>query len=87
MLNELDRMSVGAIMTRWPGTVRVFIDWRLHCVGCPIADFHRIQDSAREHNCDRADLSAALVQAIQSDLSPIAPPRYHRQSTAGDADP
>jgi hybrid cluster-associated redox disulfide protein len=59
--DELEDMSVQAIMTRWPGTVRVFIDRRFHCVGCPIAGFHRIADSAREHGYS----DEALIHAIR----------------------
>ena len=43
---DLDDLTLDEIMRRWPRTVRVFIDWHLHCVGCPIADFHRLSDSA-----------------------------------------
>jgi hybrid cluster-associated redox disulfide protein len=64
MDSELDEMTVEAIMTRWPCTIRVFIDRRLHCVGCPIGDFHRIADSAREHGYGPDGLKHAIREAI-----------------------
>ncbi|WP_424164190.1 hypothetical protein [Bradyrhizobium sp.] len=26
-------------MTAWPATIRVFLDFRMGCVGCPISGF------------------------------------------------
>jgi hybrid cluster-associated redox disulfide protein len=57
-------MSVADIMNRWPQTIRVFLDWHLHCVGCPIARFHTLADSASEHGCDIGELEAAILAAI-----------------------
>jgi len=84
MGEQLDRLSLEAIMTRWPQTIRVFIEWRLHCVGCPIADLHFITDSALEHGYEPDALARALADAI---ASPGVPARSRRRSVAGDADP
>lgn len=70
MDNELETMTVEAIMSRWPCTIRVFIDWRLHCVGCPIGDFHRVANSAREHGYARETLKRALQAAIADGAGP-----------------
>ena len=85
MQDELDSMTVEAIMTRWPRTVRVFIDWRLHCIGCPIGDFHRLADSAREHGYDTADLKRAVCLAIDAGGASSAgrPPRRRRLAAGG----
>lgn len=87
MREQLDGFSLEAIMTRWPATIRVFIDWRLHCVGCPIADLHFIADSALEHGFEPAALEQALGIAIATGASPAGSPRSHRRSAAGDGDP
>lgn len=85
---SIDDMSLEEIMTRWPPTVGVFVSWRLHCVGCPIADFHLLADSAAEHGYDLADLRQAVEAVIDTGAaSGAAPPRRHLRSTAGDADP
>lgn len=84
MRQQLDGLSVDAIMTRWPATIRVFIDWRLHCVGCPIADLHFIADSALEHGYRPEDLERALDLAIATGTSPAAPPRVRRRSATDD---
>lgn len=83
---ELDDLTLDEIMGRWPRTVRVFIDWQLHCVGCPIADFHRLVDSADEHGYEFADLRAAVRLAIDTEgVSSASPPQRRPRSTAIDA--
>jgi hybrid cluster-associated redox disulfide protein len=85
---SIDDMSLEEIMTRWPQTVGVFVNWRLHCVGCPIADFHQLADSAEEHGYDLADLRQAVEAAIDTGaVNGAAPPRGHQRSAAGGVDP
>jgi len=86
MQNELDGLSVRKIMTRWPQTMRIFIAWRMHCIGCPIAGLHRLADAAAEHGYAPEALEATLRAAIDGRLSLIAPAQSRRQSAAGDAD-
>jgi hybrid cluster-associated redox disulfide protein len=57
-------LLVGDVMTRWPVTIRVFLDFRLGCVGCPIASFHSVDDACREHGVDQASFVAALNGAV-----------------------
>lgn len=51
---------VDDVMRRSPATIRVFLDFRMSCVGCPIASFHSIEEAAREHGIDIATLLGAL---------------------------
>lgn len=59
--------AVDEIMRQWPVTIRVFLDYQMRCVGCPIACFHTVDDACREHGTDRerflADLRAAVAKA------------------------
>ena len=57
---------VDDLMRRWPATIRVFLDHRMHCVGCPIACFHTVDDACREHKVDRARFLAALAAAASA---------------------
>jgi len=52
--------SVDDVMRRWPATIRVFLNHGMHCVGCPIACFHTVDDACREHAVDRAAFMADL---------------------------
>ncbi len=54
-----DRL-VDDVMRDWPSTIRVFLDFRFMCVGCPIACFHTVEDACREHHTRVEDFLAAL---------------------------
>lgn len=54
---------VGEVMTARPATIRVFLDFRMGCVGCPIAAFHTVADACKEHDIDRDAFLAALRAA------------------------
>jgi hybrid cluster-associated redox disulfide protein len=64
--------SVDDVMQRWPATIRVFLNHRMRCVGCPIACFHTVDDACREHKVDQAaflaDLRAAAASEGNGDL-------------------
>lgn len=53
-------MTVDQVMRQWPATMRVFMDFKLGCVGCPIATFHSVEEAGREHNIDGDAFFAAL---------------------------
>jgi hybrid cluster-associated redox disulfide protein len=61
---------VDDVMQRWPATIRVFLDFRMRCVGCPIACFHTVEDAAREHGADRDRFLAAL--RVRADAAVLA---------------
>jgi hybrid cluster-associated redox disulfide protein len=56
-------MMVDQVMSRWPASMRVFMDFRMGCVGCPIAAFHSIDEASLEHKIDGGAFLAAL-QAV-----------------------
>ena len=51
---------VDDVMRRAPETIRVFLTYRMRCVGCPIACFHNVADASREHGVDPDEFLAAL---------------------------
>lgn len=62
---------VDDVMRRWPATIRVFLDYKMSCVGCPIATFHTVDDACREHHVNREELIAALVK-MSEETSEVA---------------
>jgi hybrid cluster-associated redox disulfide protein len=84
---DIDTMALAQLMHRWPQVLRVFIDWHLYCIGCPIAPFHTLADSAREHGYQLADLEAAVLAAINNEPSAASPPTARPRSAAIDAGP
>lgn len=57
---------VNDVMNNWPATIRVFLDFRMECVGCPIACFHTVADACSEHDVDRDAFLKALIEAVES---------------------
>lgn len=55
-------MTVDEVMSRWPASIRVFIDFRMKCVGCPIAAFHSVEAASREHEI----YDPALLRSLQA---------------------
>ena len=53
-------MTVDQVMTRWPASIRVFMEFGMSCVGCPIASFHSVDEASREHAIDAAAFLRAL---------------------------
>lgn len=57
---------VGELMTACPATIRIFLDFRMGCVGCPISTFHSVDDACKEHGVDRDYFLAALHAAADT---------------------
>jgi hybrid cluster-associated redox disulfide protein len=60
----LDRSeTVDSVMRRWPATIRVFIEHRMLCIGCPIGTLHTVEEACRAHGLDPDELQKALSRA------------------------
>ena len=55
---------VQGVIERHPQTIAVFARYRLQCVGCYIAPFHTVADSARENAVTLDTLLDALNRAL-----------------------
>ena len=59
-------MTIGEIIEKHPKTVSVFIDYKLHCVGCPIAQGEILEEAVKAHGVDLEkflqDLNRALTK-------------------------
>jgi hybrid cluster-associated redox disulfide protein len=51
---------VDEVMRREPHTIRVFLAFRMGCVGCPLAGLHTLADACREHHIVRDVFLAKL---------------------------
>jgi len=61
MAVEFDDL-VDDVMRGAPETIRVFLKFRMGCIGCPIACYHTVDDACREHGVDRD----AFLNALRS---------------------
>ena len=58
-------LLVDDVMRRWPQTIRVFLDFKFLCVGCPIGVFHSVADACREHHAELPAMLGALNEALR----------------------
>jgi hybrid cluster-associated redox disulfide protein len=56
---------VDEVMRSDPTTIRVFLDFKMGCVGCPIACFHTVADACAEHGIDRGAFLRALRDVVR----------------------
>ena len=62
--NRLQADSVvDDVMRASPSTIRVFLDFHMNCVGCPIGPFHTISDSCEAHGIEIEAFLSALQKA------------------------
>ena len=70
---ELSQLVDDVMRQCRPVTIRVFLDYKIQSVGCPIACFHTIEDACREHEVDRVrfltDIRAAAATGYVDDPS------------------
>ena len=71
---DLDTL-VDDVMREFPETIRVFLDYGMHCVGCPIGGFHSVEDSCRAHGIDATAFLAALRRADLRNDTEVPTPR------------
>ncbi len=58
-------MTIGEIIRKYPKTVFVFLDYGLHCVGCPMALPETIEEAAKLHNIDLRKFLRDLEKATE----------------------
>ena len=65
MENSVNKtMSIGEVLSIHRGTARIFMEFGMHCLGCPHATAESIEDASMVHGVD-AD---ALVKALNEFL-------------------
>jgi hybrid cluster-associated redox disulfide protein len=58
------KMSVSEVLSRYPGSLKVFEDFGLGCAGCEAALFENIEQAAQVHGTDIESLLAGLMQIV-----------------------
>jgi hybrid cluster-associated redox disulfide protein len=59
-------ITVGELIFQYPSVVRVFIQRKMLCAGCPVEAFHTLEDAARFHGI----LLAPLIQDLENAAGP-----------------
>jgi len=58
-------MTIAEALKKYPKTAFVFIDYNLHCIGCPMSAPETIEEAAKVHNLDLKKFLADLNRATQ----------------------
>lgn len=58
------KMTISEVMRKYPKTAFVFLDYGLHCVGCPMAQPETIEEAVKVHQIDLKKFLEDLNEAI-----------------------
>jgi hybrid cluster-associated redox disulfide protein len=56
-------MTIREIIQKYPKTTFVFIDYGLHCIGCPLAQAETLEEAVKLHRIDLKKLLEDLNKA------------------------
>ena len=58
-------MTIGEVVQKHPKATFVFIDYGLHCIGCPSAVAETVEEAAKVHQIDLKKLLRDLNKAAK----------------------
>lgn len=58
-------MTIAEVLKKYPKTAFVFLDYGLHCIGCPMAAPETIEEAAKLHRLDLKKFLKDLNKAIK----------------------
>lgn len=60
--NITKTMTLGEVVSKFPKTIPIMLDYGLHCVGCHVAAFETIEQGALAHGMDKKQLEKMLKE-------------------------
>lgn len=63
------QMTISEILEQWPETIPVFLDHKMACVGCAMADFMTLEDALDIYKLSEELFIDQLSERIQSHRS------------------
>lgn len=58
-------MKIKEVIQKYPKTTFVFIDYGLHCIGCPMANPETIEEAVKMHRLDLEKFLKDLNEAVK----------------------
>lgn len=77
-------LTLEEMLRYWPATGVVFIKFKMHCVGCPIAAFHTLADAIKEYDLDSGAFRT-LLRKVAAEAVLIV--NRHPRSIPSDEEP
>ncbi len=55
--------NIEEVVSKYPQTIEVFLDYNLSCIGCPLSRMESIQEGAIGHGLSESDITS-LVERL-----------------------
>jgi len=59
-------MTISEILDRWPEIIPIFLNRRMACVGCSLADFMTLEDALEIYHLNMESFIEEIENAIQT---------------------
>ncbi len=59
-------MTLGEVVTKWPPTAAVMMEYGLHCIGCAVATWETVEQGARGHGMNDETLDKMVKDMNES---------------------
>ncbi len=56
--------TVAEVLDAWPQTVPFFMQHRMDCIGCPVATFCTLEETAQHYGMDLKELLTELASLV-----------------------
>jgi hybrid cluster-associated redox disulfide protein len=60
------QMTVAEILDRWPEVIPIFLNHKMACVGCSLADFMTLEDALDIYHLNKESFIEEIEDAIQT---------------------
>ena len=60
------QMTISEILDRWPEIIPIFLNHRMACVGCSLADFMTLEDALDIYHLNKEPFIEEIENAIQA---------------------
>lgn len=58
-------MTIAEVLKKYPKAAFVFIDYNLHCIGCPMSGPETVEEAAKAHHLDLEKFLQDLNKAVK----------------------
>lgn len=62
-------MTISEILDDWPEIIPIFLNHRMACVGCSLADFMTLEDALEIYHLNKESFIEEIENAIRSQKS------------------
>ena len=63
-------ITIGDIVTKYPGTVEVMLNHGLHCIGCHVNPMETIEQGALSHGMNKKEFESMLSEINKTASDP-----------------